>query len=373
MKTIRFGVIGGGLMGREFASAAARWLHLDFKDARPEIVGICDVNPAARTWFTDHLPSCSISTGDYKDLLASDEIDAIYCAVPHDLHQDVYCDIIRAGKHLLGEKPFGIDAAANRAILECSADAPDVFVRCSSEFPFFPGALEVSRAIAEDRFGQIISVHAGFHHSSDMDPNKPLNWKRIEAVNGQYGCMGDLGLHVMHIPLRFGWAPETVVAQLSNIVRERPSAQGGIEACETWDNASVHGMVAHGEDRFPITFETKRIAPGETNTWFIRIEGTTQSIAFSTKQPKTLWTMQYRPGDAQEWRRQDLGYASAYPTVTGGIFEFGFSDSFQQMWCAFLDELVNGRDGMKQPFYCATPEETADSHRIMTNALQNAL
>ena len=40
MKTVRFGIIGCGLMGREIASAAARWCHLTEMPARPEIVAI---------------------------------------------------------------------------------------------------------------------------------------------------------------------------------------------------------------------------------------------------------------------------------------------------------------------------------------------
>ena len=39
----------------------------------------------------------------------------------------------------------------------------------------------------------------------------------------------------------------------------------------------------------------------------------------------------------------DLGFQSAYPTITGAIFEFGFPDAIQQMWAAFLDELAHGR------------------------------
>jgi hypothetical protein len=55
---------------------------------------------------------------------------------------------------------------------------------------------------------------------------------------------------------------------------------------------------------------------------------------------------------------------SAYPTVTGAIFEFGFSDAIVQMWAAFLDELARGADGMRQDFHCATPAEAAagESH-----------
>ena len=46
MKTVKFGIIGAGLMGREFASACARWCHLTEINAKPELVAVCDKNPA---------------------------------------------------------------------------------------------------------------------------------------------------------------------------------------------------------------------------------------------------------------------------------------------------------------------------------------
>ncbi|MFT5652050.1 MAG: putative dehydrogenase, partial [Yoonia sp.] len=122
MKTIRFGIIGCGLMGREFASAAARWLHLTDSRARPEIVGVCDKNEALMGWFTTHLPSVKQTTTNFHELLANPEIDAIYCAVPHVLHADIYPQILAAGKSLLGEKPFGMDAAQNTVISKAISD-----------------------------------------------------------------------------------------------------------------------------------------------------------------------------------------------------------------------------------------------------------
>lgn len=44
-------------------------------------------------------------------------------------------------------------------------------------------------------------MEAGFWHSSDLDPHKPINWKRQARFNGEYGCLGDLGMHILHIPL----------------------------------------------------------------------------------------------------------------------------------------------------------------------------
>ncbi|MEE1048913.1 MAG: Gfo/Idh/MocA family oxidoreductase, partial [Clostridia bacterium] len=168
MRKIRFGIIGCGLMGREFGSAVARWCHLTENVATPEIVGVCDYNETATEWFVDNFNSVKYVTTDYTELLNKDDIDAIYCALPHNLHGKVYSDIIKAGKHLLGEKPFGIDAAANETILRAIAENPNVVVRCASEFPFFPACRELIKWINENRFGKIIEVRAGFNHSSDM-------------------------------------------------------------------------------------------------------------------------------------------------------------------------------------------------------------
>ncbi len=368
-KEIRFGIIGLGLMGREFASAAARWCHLLDLDFVPRITAICDTNPALFSWYTTHFPDISIQSTDYHDLLNSKDVEAIYCAVPHNLHQQLYIDIVRAGKHLLGEKPFGIDRDANQAILAVLRENPNIFVACSSEFPFFPAAQRIVRYVGENRFGTILEAACGLLHSSDLDPNKKINWKRMIQFNGEYGCMGDLGMHALHLPLRFGWKPKRVYAALSNIVHQRPNADGMLVPCETWDNATLLCNVEAEGQAFPLTIQTHRISPGDTNTWYLRIIGTKFSVEYSTKYPKTLRYMAYQPGGEQAWQMVDLGYETAYPAITGGIFEFGFSDGLQQMWAAFCDQLVHGLDGMHQPFYCATPEETAAHHDVLTAAL----
>ena len=369
MKTIRFGIIGCGLMGREFASAAARWCHLLDLKVRPEIVGICDKNSELFGWYKQNFPGITFYTGEHKELLARKDIDAIYCAVPHNLHAEIYEDIINSGKHLLGEKPFGIDVEANERILKAIKANPKVFVRCSSEFPFFPAVQRIISASRENRFGQIIEVESGFHHSSDLEPTKPINWKRIVKFNGEYGCMGDLGMHTLHVPLRLGWVPQDVRAVLSKIVKERPGKNGQMEACETWDNAMLQCNAASGAQRFPLTITTKRISPGDTDTWFLKVCGTKCSMEFSTAMPKTLRWMEYEAGGAQAWKSEDVGYTPVFKTITGHIFEFGFTDAILQMWAAFCVELSEGAKGVS--FGCATPEETAISHKLFTAALQS--
>ncbi|MFC1672064.1 Gfo/Idh/MocA family protein [Planctomycetota bacterium] len=370
-REISVGIIGCGLMGRELASAAGRWCHLLDLDFVPRIAAVCDLNEQAVQWFSDNVPGIELATSDYKELLACENVEVVYCAVPHNLHEQMYVDVIEAGKHLLGEKPFGIDQKANTAILEAISAHENVLVRCSSEFPFHPGSRMIADWVGEGRFGRIIEVEAGFWHSSDLDPNKAINWKRMIDMNGEYGSMGDLGMHVVHMPFRFGWMPKNVRALLSNIMPRRPDGKGETVPCETWDNAILACEAADSDGaEFPTVLSTKRIAPGEGNTWFIRIMGTKLSAEFTTKNPKQIRFLDYEPGGIQSWQELDLPHKPPYASITGGIFEFGFSDGMLQMLAAFLDELVHG-ENMKQPFTCATPQEAAQSHALFTAALES--
>ena len=376
MKTIAFGIIGGGLMGKEFASAAARWCHLVDPPARPEIIAVASGREASLQWFKQNVPTIRQATTDYRELLKNPDIDAVYIAVPHHLHREMYVAAIEAGKHLMGEKPFGIDQAANEGILAALAAHPQVLARSSSQFPFFPAVQKIGAMLERGEMGRILEVNTSFLHSSDLDPDKPINWKRQVEFNGEYGVMGDLGMHVCHVPFRARFVPRDVRAVLSNVVTERPDAKGNRVPCTTWDNAT---LLISANDRdgktFPWTLKTQRMAPGEKNTWFIEILATRTSVRWSTRDPKRLEVLQYTPGGEQVWQHHQVGYEPAYKTITGAIFEFGFTDAILQMWAAFVYELARheqaGTGVAPTLTTCVTPPETAMSHRLFTAALQS--
>lgn len=360
----KIGIIGGGLMGREVASTLARWFVLDNFPVQAELVAVCDLAEAQREWFRK-VPTVRLLTADHRELLASPEVDVVYVAVPHHLHESLYLDVLKAGKDLLAEKPFGIDLAAARTIARAARESGR-FVRCSSEFPFLPGAQRAWQFARSGNLGKPLEIRSGFHHSSDLDPTKPANWKRQVKTCGEIGVMGDLGMHTVHVPFRLGWHPKRVYAQLQKIYHHRPDGRGGQTVCDTWDNALLHCDIEIDGAEVPLRLETKRLAPGETNTWFLEILGTEGGVKFSTKEPKTLWTFQR--GKEQVWQRTDLGFHGPFPTITGGIFEPGFPDCFQQMWAAYLAE----RAGVLQDrFGCVSPDEAVRSHEVFAAALQS--
>jgi predicted dehydrogenase len=128
----------------------------------------------------------------------------------------------------------------------------------------------------------------------------------------------------------------------------------------------LHSEVAIGDQEAPMRLETKRLAPGETNTWYIDVLGTDGGVRYSTKEPKTIWLFERKK--EQIWQRVDLGHQMPFPTITGGIFEAGFPDCFLQMWAAFVAERAGE---LKGRFGCVTPDEAVRSHELFAAALES--
>jgi predicted dehydrogenase len=368
---VSVGIIGGGLMGKEVAVAFARWAALVNYPVRPELTHVCDIDPAALGWF-DRIPSVKVRSTDYHDLLGPDGPEVLYVAVRHDLHEQIYVDAIEAGASLLAEKPFGIDLESARAILAAVERHPESFVRCSSELPFFPGAQAAISRVTSGLLGRIIEVHSGFSHSSDFDVRKPINWKRQAKYCGANGVLNDLGMHVLHVPLRLGWLPDRVFAVLQDLVPSRPGPDGDLVPCDTIENATLlctatDRIGGHEGEPFPLHLTTKRIDPGQKNSWLLRVLGMSGGVEFCTRYPKTLRVMTIANGE-QVWQEGEMGSQSSFATSTGGIFEFGFSDAILQMWASYLAERA-GQLG--EAFGCVTPQEAVDSHRVFAAALDS--
>jgi predicted dehydrogenase len=363
---VRIGVVGAGLMGKELAGVCGRWSQLVDHPVLPQVVAVADPNPAARDWFRQ-VGSVETFADGWRPLVEDDTLDVLYLAVPHNLHEELYVAAAQAGRDYLAEKPFGIDLAAARRIVAALDDSSS-FVRVSSEFPFFPGALKAYDYAKSGALGEVLDVRSAFQHSSDIDRSKPINWKRRVETCGEIGVMGDLGMHVAHIPLRLGYRPSSVYGLLDNVVTERPGPDGSPVHCDTWDNALLACRVPTERDRhFSMLWETRRIAPGQMNSWSFEAIGMDGGVRFSTRSPAVVHRFAKRDGE-QVWEDVQPGHASAWPAITGGIFEFGFGDALLQMWASYLAERA-GQLGDR--FGTVTPTEALDAHRIFDAAVRS--
>ena len=109
---VGFGLIGFGAWGRHHAKAIARTPGAELRAVAAKSEASCD---AARGDYPD-----AFVTGDYRELLGRDDVHVVDVVLPTHLHRDVSVAALRAGKHLLLEKPMAASMADCAAILDAA-------------------------------------------------------------------------------------------------------------------------------------------------------------------------------------------------------------------------------------------------------------
>jgi predicted dehydrogenase/aryl-alcohol dehydrogenase-like predicted oxidoreductase len=155
--TLNWGILGTGRMGRSFAAALA---HAE--GARLAAVASRGAVPAD-TAFGD----ARLHRG-YEALLADPEVHAVYIATPHPTHAEWAIKAAEAGKHVLCEKPLGMNAAEASAIIE-AARAHDVFLMEGFMYRLHPQTAKLIELVQSGRIGRIDLVQATFGYGKPFD------------------------------------------------------------------------------------------------------------------------------------------------------------------------------------------------------------
>lgn len=163
MKKYQVGVIGAGWM----AKAHMRNLQMT---GRAEISWIAARNPEnlekVRADFG--VPN---KTYDYHDMLRDPEVDLVLITTPPHLHHEMFIETVKAGKHVLLEKPMALDMNEIEEMMKVKNEHPDVIaVECSGRHSrLTPKFRTVKEIIDSGALGEIYSIH----HSSVARQNRP--------------------------------------------------------------------------------------------------------------------------------------------------------------------------------------------------------
>src|SRR4051794_29290830 len=178
---VRFGIIGTGGIARAFATDLAA-----VEGAELVAIGSRSQESADRFGEAFDVPHRHAS---YEALVADDEVDAVYVATPHPLHAENALAAIAHGKHVLVEKPFTMNAAEARRVVE-AARAAGVFCLEAMWTRFLPHTLAIRRLLADGALGQITTVVADHGQFFAPDPAH-----RLYAPELGGGALLDLGIY----------------------------------------------------------------------------------------------------------------------------------------------------------------------------------
>ena len=196
---VRWGVLSTAKIGVEKvipAMQAGRY-------SRVEAIASRDLSQARQVAGRLRIPR---AYGSYEELLADPEVDAVYIPLPNHLHVPWSLKALEAGKHVLCEKPIGLNAAQAEELLEASRQAPGLKVMEAFMYRQHPQWQRARQLVQEGEVGELRSVVSLFAYYN-VDPNNIRN--RVD-VGG--GALMDIGCYCISVARwLFDSQPERVV------------------------------------------------------------------------------------------------------------------------------------------------------------------
>lgn len=186
-QTIRWGVIGPG-------RAAARFAQGLTAVPGTELIAVWGRNPERSQAFANRFGAATVA--DSLDTLLALPIDAIYVATHPDTHAELCVAALRAGKHVLCEKPSALNVRQLEAILAAARTCDRLFMEAMKP-PFFPLYRKLREQLAAHPIGPVGFVRAG-HCDSRLAPDYPLHFPEL-------GGGGILGIGPYEAFLALDW------------------------------------------------------------------------------------------------------------------------------------------------------------------------
>ena len=197
---INWGILGAG----KIAGALVEGIRE--ADGRVAAVGSRDAARAAVFAERFAIPS---SYGTYEDLLADDQIDAVYVATTNELHHRNTLDAIAAGKAVLCEKPFALNSHQAGEMVAAARSA-GVFVMEAMWMRFIPATVALLDMVERGDLGEVRAVAADFGFRADAGPEHRL----VDPSLGG-GALLDLGVYPISLAMLLLGEPAAISAQAS--------------------------------------------------------------------------------------------------------------------------------------------------------------
>ncbi|MDO5034707.1 MAG: Gfo/Idh/MocA family oxidoreductase [Actinomycetaceae bacterium] len=360
MEQLSVAVIGAGMAGRAHANAwrqAATVFNAEFPEVRRAMIADAYL-PFAQNAARDY--GYEKATDNWRDILDDPSINIVSIVVANKLHREMAEALIKAGKHVLCEKPLTDNLEDAKALAELEAQS-DVQTGLGYTYRRNPAISYMARLVEEGKLGEITHFDARYWCDYGVDPNGPMAW-RYEGPMGS-GALGDVGSHLIDTSEFVVGALKAISgARLSITIPERPvlkgvvsggrgvSVEGDAEMAKV-TNDDVATFTGEFENGVIGTFSCSRVSFGNPNTLILTVQGTKGSATFNMDRPgEIILNDVSAPEEFRGPRRVLVNPAFPYfkagsPMDFGGV---GFTqvEQFTYQAHAFIQQVLGIEDGL---------------------------
>lgn len=313
--TLGTAVIGTGFIGRVHARSA--------RLAGAELVGI-------GASAADRGDRAAAELGAQRvyltpeEVAADPDVDVVHVCTPNALHLPYARAALRAGKHVICEKPLGLDLAEARTLQDL-ARAAGVVATVPFGYRFYPSVREARSQVAAGSLGRIGLVH-GSYLQDWLTGGAPGNWHLDLAQGGRSRAFADIGSHWCDL---VEFVTGDRIRAVSAILSGWPDGPGTARPSDPgWTGDNVASVTLVFESGALGSVVISQVSPGRKNRLWVQFDGTEASAAFDQENPDSLWMG--RPQASAVLPRGEAGQsaqAAAVNIVPPG-HPHGFTDCF---------------------------------------------
>lgn len=377
LSQLRAGIIGTGFIGP---------VHIEaLKRLGVQITAVCGSSKGAKgmaeKWGIPEV------YGDYDipGLLASKNVDVVHITSPNKVHVEQAIASLKAGKHVVCEKPLGMNSEETALVVKAAAKSDRVFA-VNYNCRFFPAILQMRAMVERGDLGKVIHVQGHFFQDWLLKETD-YNWRLLASEGGKLRAVGDIGTHwIDSVSFILGAKVESVFATLETFHKTRKRPKGEVQTFQKLDPKSMVSYKVDTEDFASVLLKfgsakhrytdgvhancsVSQVAAGWKCSLAVGIYGSEGSVRWDMQDPNILHIgRRDTPNEARQrcapGFMEDVANFTDYP---GGHAE-GFPDSHKMHYRAIYEHIASGK---KTPLIFATAQDGHDEVRICEAILKS--
>jgi predicted dehydrogenase len=350
LSQLQAAIIGAGFVGRAHIDALRR--------LGVPVAGVLGSSPD-RSEASRSALKLSRAYRSLDELAGDSEVSVVHICTPNHLHFEQASTLLRAGKHVMCEKPVAMTTRESAALIELARERGRVGGVCYN-LRYYPLCQEARARVASGAIGEPRLVHGNFLQDWLFYPTD-WNWRLETKLGGDLRAVSDIGTHWLDLAMWLtGRRIVEVCGDLATVIPVRQRPRGRVETFQaaaasasdpvkisTDDYASV--LLRFGANLRGV-MTVSQVSAGHKASLSFEINGSEGTLAWNSESPNQLWIGHRNQANQDLLKDPSLmmpaarGYA-AYP---GGHIE-GYPDTFVQLFKDFYAHIERGA-GSKPSF-----------------------
>lgn len=283
MGRIKIGIIGVGSIGLAHLEAARR---LGYAEVRAVVIR--DEVRARELCGFYGIPKYYL---DYQDLLADPGIEVVHDCTPNREHLRINRDALRAGKHVLSEKPLTVDSRESAELVEL-AERTGLRNGINFVYRHYAAVQHLRGMIEEGLLGELRIVH-GEYLQDWLLKETDFDWRIRSEIGGPSRALADIGSHWLDLATFLAGRPIREISADTAIflpyrVEPDPSGQGEGRRVPV-DTEDYGAALLRFEGGVRGVFAVSQVSPGRKIGLSIQVDGSLASARWCQDSPDRLW------------------------------------------------------------------------------------